>query len=79
LHGVALPLAFPLMAAFGRKRFHSIAVRVIRLTDSRPSIVSRKPVRNILWNVISLPVRIWMIFWNWLMESRPGGYPRYRK
>jgi|APHig6443718053_1056840.scaffolds.fasta_scaffold412421_2 hypothetical protein len=67
------------MALFRKTRLHSSSVRVIRLTDARPSVVSRKPVRNVFWNVLSLPVRIWMIFWNWLMESRPGGYPKYRK
>lgn len=59
--------------------FSSGSVKVLSLTSARPAVVSRRPVRNWLWRLVSLPVRIWMVFWNWLMESKPRGYPRYRR
>jgi len=67
------------MGLFRKSRFHSSSVRVIELTDSRRAVVARRPARNLLWSLLSLPGRIWMGFWNWLMESRPGGYPKYRR
>ena len=52
--------------------------RVLHLTDSRRSVVSRKPTRNWLWMILSIPGRIVVGFWNWLMESKPSGYPKYK-
>ena len=67
------------MALFRKTPFRSSSVRVIRLTDSRRAVVSRKPVRNLLWSILSFPLRLCLSFWNWLMESRPAGYTKYRR
>ena len=73
------PYAVNNMQLTGKKRRSSFRpTNVIRLTDARASVVSRRPSRNWLWALISLPVRILAAFWDWVMESKPSGYPRYK-
>ena len=67
------------MGLFKTRKPYSSSVRVLRLTDARVAVVSRRPTRNLFWAIVSLPVRIFMGFWNWVMESKPSGYPRYRR
>jgi hypothetical protein len=54
-------------------------VRELRLTDARSRVVSRRSRGMVVWNVLSIPFRIWLACWNWLMESKPSGYYRVRR
>jgi hypothetical protein len=67
------------MPLLGRKhRPYGSSSKLLHLTDARSAVVSRKPTRNLVWGLISLPSRIVMALWNWVMESKPSGYPRYK-
>jgi len=52
----------------------------MHLTDSRRPVTSLKPVRNWPWLILSMPFRIMLGIWNWIMESKPtGNYRRFRR
>lgn len=61
-----------------RRRYKqkSRQVPLINLSDYRKPAIASKSPRNWLWRIVSLPFRIWMWFWNWLMESKPKGNRR---
>ena len=54
-------------------------VRVLRLTDARVPVVSRRQTRSIIWAIVSIPFCIVLACWDWLMESKPTGYYRVRR
>jgi hypothetical protein len=68
------------MQTFGKKSCaNGRGTNVIRLTDARRPVVSRKPTRNIVWNVVTFPWKVLKFVWDWIMESKPAAYPGYRR
>jgi hypothetical protein len=68
------------MRLFGRKRDqYGGRTNLIHLTDARRPIVSTRPTRNIMWKIVTFPVKVVMSFWNWVMESKPTSYPKYKR
>ncbi len=68
------------MRLFARKRIPTQGqVRILHLTNARRSVTTMRPVRNIPWLILSLPVRVFSSFWEWLMESKPTGHHRIGK
>jgi hypothetical protein len=51
----------------------------IRLTDSLPRVVARSPRRNRLWYLVTAPLRLLKVGWDWLLESKPAASHRLHR
>jgi hypothetical protein len=68
------------MQIFGRKRYSCGGrTNLLHLTDARRPVVSKRPTRNIIWNLVTFPWKVLLFFWNWVMESKPTTHSNYRR